>query len=343
MQSRKTTIKDIANAVGVSTSLVSFVMNNNGKRYRVSEGMTKKIKEAAKKLNYQPNDAARSLRSGRSRTIGVIVSDISNPFFANIARHIEDNAFKHNYTVVFGSSDESARKLENLIDVLLNKGVDGLIIVPCDGSEEIIEKLSQTSIPVVLLDRYVENQDLSRVVLNNKKASVLAVEHLIERGYRNIEMVSYDLHLSNIFEREAGYVYSMERNGLGNNVKIHKIPYLNIEESTFSAISKMSESKVTDAIIFATNTLAMAGLKSLVRRGVNVPKDIAVVGFDGSEALDLFYTSLTYVKQPIQQFGYEVIELMIKSIEDGKQMEFVTITLNPELVLGKSSVPKDKR
>lgn len=338
-ENHKTTIKDIAKAAGVSISLVSFVMNNQGKRYRVSEEMTKKIFEVAKELNYQPNNAARSLRSGRSRTIGVIVSDISNKFFADIARCIEDNAYTHNYTVIFGSSDENAQKLDNLLNVFINKGVDGLIIVPCEGSEESIRKVVAANTPVVLLDRHLEGVvDTSYVVLNNRKATAMATEELIANGFKHIEMVSYDMHLSNIRDREDGYSSAMMAAGLDDLIKIHRIKYNNIANQTQENIRQMINSGV-EAIIFATNTLTMAGLKTLERCGIRVPDQMAIVGFDGSEAFELFYTTITYIKQPIERFGSEALELVIKNIEqhEGNNM-LSAITLAPEIIRGSSSL-----
>ena len=341
MQSRRITIKDIAEAVGVSTSLVSFVMNNKGKHYRVSEEMTRRILETARALNYQPNNAARSLRSGRSRTIGVIVSDISNPFFADIARRIEDNAYKYNYTVFFGSSDENTSKLENLIDVMVNKGVDGLVIVPCHGSEEVIRKLAETSLPLVLLDRTIPELEISHVVLNNRKATALATEHLIEQGYRRIEMVSYDMRLSNTLERETGYSSTMEQQGLKSFIHTHRIKFQHIPEQIQKVVQEITQSShPAEAIIFATNTLAIEGLKALAKFNITVPDNIAVVGFDGSEAFELYHTTLTYIKQPIEQFGYEAVELLIKGIENQDKSRVASITLSPELIRGNSSRKK---
>lgn len=337
----KTTIKDIADAIGVSTSLVSFVMNNKAKRYRVSEEMTQKILKVASELNYQPNSAARSLRMGRTQTIGVIVSDISNPFFADIARHVEDHAYTYNYTVIFGSSDENAQKLEKLIDVMVNKGVDGLIIVPCDGSKKIIERLASTALPVVLLDRIVDTQEISHVVLNNRKAASMAVDHLVSNGYKNIEMISYDMNLSNIRERESGYSATMERHGLSKSAKIHKVKYHDIYTKTADIMAKIaSGERKVDALLFATNTLTIEGLKAMNKSGMITPRDIAIVGFDGSEAFELFYTSLTYMRQPVKQFGYEAVQMLIRHIESEEGAPLSVITLNPELVAGKSSQKK---
>lgn len=182
MRTKRVTIKDIATEAGVSIALVSFVMNNkaDGKdTYRVNKETAQRILEVAQKLNYQPNNAARTLRSGKTNTIGVIVSDISNKFFADIARCIENHAYKHKYTVLFGSTDENPQKLENLIEVFRNKGIDGLVVVPCEGADEIIRDIARQNIPLVLLDREVPDLEVSSVVLNNRRAGYETTEALI--------------------------------------------------------------------------------------------------------------------------------------------------------------------
>src|SRR5690606_11324084 len=132
---KRVSIKNIAEAAGVSTALVSYVLNNKEKEARVGKEIAIKIREIAKELGYQPNQRAKSLKSGLSYIIGLIVADISNPYFANIARTVEDEAKKNNYTVIFGSSDENAEKSRDLIDVLINRQVDGFIIAPTDDFE----------------------------------------------------------------------------------------------------------------------------------------------------------------------------------------------------------------
>lgn len=338
---RRITIKDIADAAGVSTALVSFVMNDKCKRYRVSDEMARKIKTVAAELNYQPNQTARSLRNGRTRTIGVIVSDISNKFFADIARCIEDKAYESNYTVIFGSSDENARKLENLLNVLINKGVDGLVIVPCEDSESIIAQVVARRIPVVLLDRSIGNLSTDRVVLDNRKAMALAVEQLFQHGYRRIGMFSYDMNLSNIREREQGYLEMMQLHGLDENARIRRIRYNEIQTDIEKEIGDiLQQDRNTDAIVFATNSLTVAGLKVLNRYAVRIPEDIAVVGFDESEAFELYYTSVTYVRQPIGMFGFRALELLIRQIEGNEPFQVEQIILEPELVVGESSLKR---
>ena len=147
---KRTSLKDIAYQVGVSTTLVSIVLNGKSKQYRIGDDVSQRVIDVAKKMNYSPNMSARNLRVGKSQLIGLVVTDISNPFYSAIARIIEDRANELGYTVVFSSSDEELKLTNKLINVLLSKGVDGLIVVPCDGSKKLITDLHDKNIPLVL-------------------------------------------------------------------------------------------------------------------------------------------------------------------------------------------------
>ena len=188
---KKVSLKDIAEAAGVSTALVSFVLNGKKKEYRVGEETAKRILKIAQEMNYQPNIAAKSLRSGRTKTIGVVVSDISNPFFSQLARILEDEATKRGYTVLFGSSDEDTEKMDRVVSNLINKGVDGLIIVPCENSEKSIGSLVDNNVPIVLFDRYFPEINVSYVALNNCNATYIATKYLLDSGYKAPCMVAY--------------------------------------------------------------------------------------------------------------------------------------------------------
>ncbi len=337
---KKTTIRDIANEAGVSVALVSFVMSNQSrsadKVYKVNETTSRRILEIARRLDYRPNKAARTLRSGKTNTIGVVLSDISNKFFADIARCIEDRAYGYDCTVIFGSTDENAGKLENLVKVFMDKGVDGLIVVPCVGSERFIRSLADSDLPLVLMDRECSGVNTSRVMLNNGAALSLAVSALADNGYSKIEMIAYDMRLSNIVEREAGYRSKMEEYGLSDNVAIHRIPYKDIygqiREVVVSALARGVE-----AFVFATNTLTIAGLKVLSDLGVTVPEKVRIVGFDDSEAFELYGTSITYVSQPVEQFGIRALDLLMEHISGGDPLSRKTVMLQPRLVVGNSS------
>lgn len=334
MRTRKVTIRDIANEAGVSIALVSFVMNNkaDGKEgYRVNKETAQRILEVAGKLNYRPNNAARILRSGRSRTIGVILSDISNKFFADIARCIEDCAYNYKYTVLFGSTDENPQKLRNLIEVFTDKGVDGLIIVPCEGAGEMIRSVvQQQQIPVVLLDREVPGVEVSSVVLNNRRAAARLTEELLDRGYRRIEMISYSMELSNIQDREAGYLSAMAEAGVEQHAVIHHLRHDRMNRIG-EAVREARERGV-EAFLFATNSLAVSGLTAISRHGWRVPQDLAIACFDTDEMFDIFDTTTACVRQPIERFGSEALELLIKRIEEKDIQSCTRVILQPEIV-----------
>ena len=167
----KTSLKDIAKKVGVSASLVSYVLNNKDKENRVADETAKKIRKAAKELNYFPNLNARSLKTNISHTIGLIVADISNPFFSSLARTIEDEAYTHNYTVIFGSSDENQDKFIKVLDFLSTRQVDGFIVASPEESRETVLGMRASNIPLVLIDRYFHVIDVNTVTVDNFKAS----------------------------------------------------------------------------------------------------------------------------------------------------------------------------
>lgn len=334
---KKVSLKDIALEAGVSTALVSYVLNNKEEKARVGQEMAKKIRKIARKLNYQPNHIARSLKSGRSDTIGLIVADISNPFFAHIARTIEDEAKRHNYTVIFGSSDENVDKSQDLINVLVNRQVDGLILIPTEGSEQQIKHLKEQNVPFVLIDRYFPGIPASQIRINNYEAAYNAVSHLIRTGHRQIAMIAYKTALHHIGERKRGYLEALPDQQKGQ-MKLAR--YSHLKEDIRLAIDQLMKArKPADAIFFATNSLAIEGLKYINELGIRVPEELAIVSFDESEAFDLFYAPVTYIKQPILEMGKEAVRVLLEQMKDGdKPTELVCI--DATLVIRRSSTKK---
>src|SRR5687768_9638116 len=186
---KRTSLKDIAKIVGVSTALVSYVLNNK-KQGRIRKEIAQQIRDTAAMLHYQPNQIARSLKTNKTNTIGLIVADISNPFSSSLARIIEDEAYQQGYTVIFGSSDENAQKSEKLIETLLNRQVDGLIISPPANAESQINQLKKQEVPFVLVDRYFPEIDTNWVSLDNYSSTYKAVRHLVDSGFKKIGMIT---------------------------------------------------------------------------------------------------------------------------------------------------------
>lgn len=334
---KRVSLKDVAKYVGVSTALVSYVLNGQEKEKGVSPDMTIKVRKAIAKLNYQPNLVAKSLKSGKSHTIGLIVADISNPFFSAIARVIEDEAKKHGYILIIGSCDESAAKSRDLEAVLLNRQVDALIMTPAAGAQKQIKEIIKRKTPVVLIDRYFENLKADSVRVENYESSLAAVRHLIKNGHRRIAMVTYRTQLLHIHERIEGYKAALAEHSISFNPDwVIEIPYEQIEQEVARGLGNLLHTGSPDAVFFATNTLAVAGLKVINSLGIKVPHEVAVFSFDESEAFDLFYSPISYIRQPIEAIGKEAVRMAIERIQ-GSTLENRMVTIPATLVVRESS------
>lgn len=333
----KVSLKDIAQKVGVSTAAVSYALSND-KEGKVSEQMAARIKAAARELNYQPNQIAKSLKIGRTNTFGLVIADVSNPFFATIARVVEDEAKKHGYTVIFGSSDEKPERSWDLINVLLNRQVDGMIIVPSEDSEEQILYLKEQKIPFVLIDRYFPEIPSSFVAIDNYKAAYDAVTHLAKAGRNRIGMLAYNTSLFHMQERKRGYREALRDSGLFfSDSWLHEVKHGDTKNGVKAAIDGMLlPVEAVDALFFATNTLAINGLKYIDSLNLKVPHDLAIVSFDEGEAFDFYYCPLTFVRQPVVELSKAAVQLLLNQVSgsDGKVGQ---VQLNPELVIRKSS------
>ena len=335
---KKVSIKDIAKEVGVSTALVSYVLNNKEKEARVGKQIAEKVRRVARRLNYSPNLIARSLQSGRTNTLGLIVADISNPFFSYIARVIEDAANQHGYTVIIGSSDEQASKSASLINAFLNRQVDGLIIAPAEQSEKQLQKLLDDKFPFVLVDRYFAGLNANSVHIDNYQSSFQAVEHLIKKGYQRIGMMAYETALPHMQERIRGYNAALKANGIRTKRSwLQKAGYTTLEQDVQKGLRNALGGKdAPDAFFFATNSLAVSGLKYIYREGIRVPEELGVISFDESDAFDFFYSPVTYVRQSIEDIGKRALDLLMNQIKNpaGKKEQAIIAT---KLIVRKSS------
>lgn len=341
MSSKRVSIKDIAKEAGVSTALVSYVINGNEKEKRVGKEIAAKIREIAKKLNYQPNQVAKSLRSGSTKTIGLVIADISNPFFANIARVVEDEARRKGYTVIIGSCDEKAEKAWDLINVLINRQVDGFIIVASEHSEEQIAYLRERNIPFVLLDRHFPELNTDFVATDNFTASFDACKHLIDNGYRKIGLIAYRLDMQHMKERITGYQEAMKENQIALNPQwLVEVEFENLQQEVAYAIDdflKMEDKP--EALIFATYGLAINGLRYINELQLKVPDDFAVVSFGQAEIFELYYCPITYMLQPLEDLGTKAVEVLLAKVKN-KETPLTQVLMKARLIEQKSSEMK---
>jgi LacI family transcriptional regulator len=323
----RVSIKSIARELGVSTTAVSLVLSGKEKEGRVGKDMAEKIRLKAKEMHYEPNHLARGLRMGCSQTIGLIVADISNLFFANLAFHIQEHAEKFGYSVIITNTNESDLKLEKMVNVLKSRQVDGFIIVPTEHGKPYVEDLIKRNIPTILVDRYFPEINVGSVVVDNYNASVKAVKSLIDQGCRNIGLIIYKNRLPHMLERKRGYIDAVTEHGFYNPNGIKEINYSLISSDIPIAIeSLMMKENNIDGIFFATNTLSMLGIKQLMNMKIQIPEDIKVVCFDKSDAFDFTNISIPYIQQPLPEMGRKAVELLLEQMKDAsKEKKFIEL------------------
>jgi LacI family transcriptional regulator len=333
---KKTLLKDIAKEVGVSISLVSYVLNDQAVEKKVNKETAQRIRVAALDLNYRPNQIAKSLKTNKTLTIGLIVADINYRFTTGITRAIEAEAKKNNYTVIFGSSDEKRDKFADLVSALVNRQVDGLILVPVENSQPQIESLQRMNIPFVLLDRYFSGIKANIIALDNYKAAYESTEYMIKKGRKRIAFVNYKTSLEHLLERNRGYINALKDNGLEYDKNLLlEVRYQFLKKDIEAGINKvMNFNPVCDGIFFATDILTINGLKYFNHTNFKVPQDVSILSFDESESFELFYCPITYSKQPLEQMGKLAVNTLIDLIGNNKvQNQFY---LNSQLIIGKS-------
>lgn len=312
---KRVSIKTIAEKVGVSTALVSYVLNGKEKEARVGAEMANKIRKVAAKLHYQPNLIARGLKIGKTKTIGLIVADISNPFFSTLARIIENEAKSLGYTVIFGSSDENIDKFQDLVDSLLNRQVDGLILVPVENSSSLIAAIKSRNLPFVLIDRGFKEIDANQVLIDNSDAAVNAVSLLIRNGYKKVGMILYDTNLEHMKARVDGYKKALKNKGITiDKDLIKKVSYESFEKDIERSIDSLINQRKVDAIFFATNSIAVQSLKMINRMGIIIPKQLGVISFDESDSFEFFYSPITYVRQNLLEIGQRAVKILIENV-----------------------------
>jgi LacI family transcriptional regulator len=333
---KKLVLKDVAKHVGVSTALVSYVLNGQAEEKQVNKETAKRILKAAEELNYRPNQIAKSLKMQKTFTIGLVVADINYRFSTGITRAIESEAKKNKYTVIYGSSNESKEKFVELINVFVNRRVDGLILVATENSQDQIKLLQKSGTPFVLIDRIFPEIKTNYIALDNYQAAYASTEYLIKNGHNRIALINYETSLFHLHERDRGYFEALKDNNITFKKEWQqKVSNANVVEDVQSGIVNILGLKQPcDAVFFATDTLTLHGLKYLNDKKIKVPNDISVLSFDGSDVFDLFYCPITHSKQPLEEMGKLAVNTVIELVNQGKINK--QISLEADIIIGKS-------
>jgi LacI family transcriptional regulator len=329
------TIREVAESAGVSYATVSHVINNTR---LVSQETRNRVLAAMESLNYRPNALARSLRQGKTNTLGLVLPDSANPFFAEISRSIEDEAFKKGYSVFLCNTELDTQRELFYVDVLSKKQVDGIIFVAAGDQADSLEFLVGRNMPVVMVDRNVPNVEIDAVLTDNQLGGYLATRHLLELGHRRIACISGPSSITPSAERMIGYRKALEEAGVGYDERLilrgdyHAQSGMEITHS----ILKMNPRPTA---IFALNDLmALGALRAAAEAGCSVPGDLAVVGYDDLEIARFANPPLTTIAQPKKEIGVRAIELLVDRISQ-KGRPPSRLVLPPELIVRRSTQP----
>lgn len=328
----KITIKDIAKEANVSITTVSRVLNN---KPDVGDDTRAKILKIIEEMNYNPNSVARGLVMQKTHTIGLIIPDISNPFFPQIVRAVEDKAQELGYSVILFNTDNHLERERKAVELFKSKQVDGLIVSLSLGNEKILKNLKASNYPVVQIDRSVLDHIYPLVSIDNKKSAYQMVEYLIKKGHKKIAHISGDLNTTTARERLSGYKKVLKDYEIEIN-EDYIIEGDYTQDSAYKDMQHLLELESPPTAVFAANDLSAAGVyKALFDAGLKIPEDIAVAGHDDINLASLLKPELTTMRQPKYKLGERAVEVLLKMIDD-EEAEIEDQKLNTDLIIRES-------
>ncbi|TVR40394.1 MAG: LacI family transcriptional regulator [Bacteroidia bacterium] len=339
---KRVSISDIAESLGVSKALVSLVINDKADAHGISAETQKRVRDKIRELNYQPDLFARSFRVGKTNTIGLIVSDISNRFYARIARDIEDHAWNNGYTVIICSTDENVEKEMKQIKLLRDRKIDGLIISSSQDNSDYFNKLSEAGFPHVLIDRRFDDMQSANVSVDNYGGARLAAEHLLKQGFSSFAVVALSPdHISTIRERIKGFTDTLGK----ANVQIPpcwliSLPFDRIDKELDNRLQSLHrQGQLPEAIFTLNNNLTSSCLKHLTKLSVNIPEDVAVIGFDDIMYFEHTHPSVSAIGQPTDRISEEAFKLLLQQINNGKaDGRQRSVVLPVDIIIRESSI-----
>lgn len=326
------TIYDIAKKVGVSVATVSKVINNKG---RISEKTAEKVRQAMAEMNYYPNAAASVLKGKPSYSIGVILPDIANPFFAQMARRMDDRGQELGYHIVISNTDYNREKEAGYIDLMLKKRVEGILIVSGFEDETPVRQLLGQGVPVVVVAREMPHVEVDTISADNYLGGYMAANYLIKQGHTRVGVIAWDFWSNR--ERLRGFRDALRERGLEDVCFEGFVPHsLNSLEDGKEMAERILKGRRPVTALFVCNDQMAIGVIEKVRElGLSVPEDLSVMGFDDIPMARICHPPLTTVSQPIDQMAREAVDLLVNQIR-GAQEARKRIALLPTLVVRQS-------
>ena len=334
--SSKSSIREVAKRAGVSLGTVSNVLN---RPEIVAKETRERVSSAIEEIGFVRNGSARQLRAGTSQHIGLVVLDVTNPFFTEVARGVEDLANQAGYVVILCNSDDSVEKEKHYLHVLEEQRTQGVLITPVQSDASYLQQFRQRGIAVVLLDRTSRSKDLCSVAVDDVLGGELAAAHLLEKGHRRIGFVHGSLSIRQIADRRRGVIQAVKTAGLDPDRAIIDITtHAQSAKEGEECMEKLLNASIRPTAVFCANDLLALGLmRGLIKRGLAIPGDMALVGYDDVEFASVLATPLTSIRQPKYELGRAAAELLLDEVNNPTSHQHQHIVYQPELIVRESS------
>ena len=329
------TLKDIADRVGVHPSTVSRVLRGK-ETLPVTEEMRQRILAVAKELNYQPNHLARAFRLKKTQTVGLIIPDISNPFFSGIARSIEIASYQADYNLVVCNTDEEQVKEIQMVNMLLNRGVDGLIIAPVQDCYQHIQKLCERNFPLVLIDRYFKDIETNAVISDNEEAAFNAVSFLARAGLHRIGFISGRKNIYTIIARLIGYKKAINKHHLDDDPSLVSENGFTLDSGYKSTLQILSTRYPPTALLISGNLISVGALKAIFEKKLSIPDDISIVGFTDFICSEYWVTPMSTITHPLPEMGEQAFNLLLRHMQSDKPLPYSKIVVKTKFTIRES-------
>ncbi len=317
----RASLKDIAEKLKLSKTTVSWVLSGQAEKKGISEVTAKRVMEYAKSLNYQPNLIARSLNTGETKTVGLIIPSISDSFYSEVAREIEEEARNNGYSLMISSSESDVDREEEIIKLFKAKGVDGIIIAPTKRSKVEIQRLIDEPYPLVTIDRYFPELDASYIIINNRDSSYMLTKHLINKGCKKIALLTTNPHLTTMNQRREGFEDAQRESGLRLNPNLcGVVDYVDYEKNIYNVLDNIfAQVPDVDGFFFATHILALEAFQYFNDKGIK--PDFEMGSIHESPIFKILAPKMNVARMPIEEIGKNAVELLVEKMHCVKKIK----------------------
>lgn len=330
--SNKKTLKDISELAGISQTVISRVLNGKAEEFRINRDTVEKVRKICEREHYKPNYLAQLLRSQTTKSIGLILPRLDYQFFGILSSIIITEAYNHGYMVVTMTTMENPKREAEAIETLINRQVDGIIISPCSPTSELLKEISK-EIPIVQVDRYYPDKNLSYITTDNFEGGKMAVRHLIERGHRRILCIQQGIKHRPTIERVRG---ALEAAKVAGKVEVTVCgDDLSKDNSYVETMLALNSPNPPTAIFTITNFAVPGVMQAIREKGISAPDDISIITFDDSRFLDYIVPPITRIVQPVEKICTTAFRVLSESIDEKKPCE-AKLFFTPTIIMRES-------